>query len=193
MIKDNLSKREVFEYVLYQIAVWYKDVFNSQSDTQLNEGNDLTKLKVLKLHFFITAVNAHENRLIEVFDNFYAMPYGHVESDIYNQIGTLKRFEISQWGLKIKENYIDILSKSFEASPQDDDIKQDVDNSIYKLRSINNDLIKYSATDLVELSHNYFSWNCIYASALEQNKYSERIPSEMIINENKYFYLNHRL
>src|SRR5690606_17498402 len=129
-----------------------------------------------------------ENTLLNLFNNFYAMPYGHVESDIYNTIGDLERFVVSNAALQIRQNFINDLSGSFTTI--DSQIKADIDNSIGSLRSKNIDLVNYSAIDLVDLSHTYFSWKCMFNIARAQDRYSEPIPAQLIKEEAKYFVLN---
>ena len=70
-----------FEYMLFQLMEWYRDLRPSQ-----NPLNSFTRLKSLKLLFFVATVEASESNegLLSIFDNFYAMGNGPVESDVYN-------------------------------------------------------------------------------------------------------------
>lgn len=69
-----------FEYMLFQLMEWYRDLRPSQ-----NPLNSFTRLKSLKLLFFVATVEASESNegLLSIFDNFYAMGNGPVESDVY--------------------------------------------------------------------------------------------------------------
>ena len=79
----STHKKQAFEYLVFKLVKWYKSNHNSNI-------NDLSILKVLKLTFFVSAVgttrDTKDTLLDNVFDNYFAMPYGHVESDIYNSI-----------------------------------------------------------------------------------------------------------
>jgi len=70
------NKIDAFEYLVYQLQMWH------EKESESNQ-NDLSVLKVLKLLFFVSAVDTKqdsENTLLDkVFTNFVAMPYGHVE------------------------------------------------------------------------------------------------------------------
>ena len=72
------NKKLLFEYLVFRLDEWKK---------QLNNTNKilLSKLRLQKILFLVCACDAtNENRrLLDVFDNFYALPYGPVEMDIY--------------------------------------------------------------------------------------------------------------
>ena len=74
-IKENVTK-----YVLLELHKWYT------SSSSNKETNDLSMLKSLKLFFLLSTVNLDEedNLLEKVFNNYYAMPFGPVEDDVYN-------------------------------------------------------------------------------------------------------------
>src|SRR6218665_1686180 len=95
-----LQKRLYFEYVLHKLLEWHHE------KTGREEPNDLGVLKSIKLLFFVSAAKTsigNDNSLLDlVFDKFSAMPYGHVESEVYSEIvnktGNLKYFEIDNNG-----------------------------------------------------------------------------------------------
>ncbi|MCJ8164149.1 Panacea domain-containing protein [Pontibacter sp. E15-1] len=171
-----------FEYVIYHLTKWYKEAFDSDF---LN--NDLSKLKVIKLHFFVSAVGANsEDDLLGYFDNFYAMPYGHVESQVYDNLDQMQAYILTARNLQLKDsidldNYWEALDKS---------IKGKIDKSIESLKRYNPNLIKYTAMDLVELSHSWYSWRAMYKLALSFKRQSFAIPPEVIRNEAKTFHLS---
>ena len=172
-----------FEYFVYQLNNWYKEVYGNV------EENDLSTLKVLKLLFFTTAVGTNkdsENTLLDcVFYNFYAMPYGHVESDIYQSAKSKTSFEnivLGYEGSTIKDSK-QIIGNIGE------DIKNKIDNQISQLKLINLELIKYSSFELVELSHKWYSWVKNYNKAKSEGYYSFKIPKEDIKSEIKIYQL----
>lgn len=68
-------------------------IFNILKRDDFYKKNDFSLLKVQKLLFLTTCVNIEKNEadnntqdngLIQIFDNWVAMPTGHVEMDIYN-------------------------------------------------------------------------------------------------------------
>lgn len=169
------DKIELFEEFLLLMVDWFCESHNIKRE-QFNshDRNDLSKLKVIKLHFFAVSTSI---AAIEKFDSFHAMPYGHVESDIYSRISYLTYFEVNSRNLQIKD--IETLS-DIDPSPLTKGMVQGV-----KLQ--NENLINYSAFELVELSHKWFSWRKTYNEATSGKTYSKKINSEIIKNEYKYY------
>lgn len=176
---DNTLKINAFEYVLFKLDEWYKENHPNSNE------NDISVLKALKLLFFLSAVDSQKDSndtlLDVVFDNYVAMPYGHVESDVYTNIKLKSHSNISIDNKKTTINKVINLEIG---------TKTKIDNSVKKLKSINNDLINMSAFDLVELSHSWYSWKYYYAKAKRNNTFKEPIPNEIIKSENKIFFIN---
>lgn len=180
------NKILAFEYVLFKLTEWFMKENNLSSYTEFDQSNDLNKLKVIKLHFFVSAVNSNKNHLLGTFDKFYAMPYGHVESDIYNSLDELTHFIIDTKRLLVSDVVV-LDSNCFNALSTE--VKTDIDDSISSLKTININLINYNALELVELSHNWFSWQSMYDYARKNHRNSELIPISLIKEENKVFEL----
>jgi uncharacterized phage-associated protein len=185
---ENEIKNKIiaFEYVLFKLCNWYISENGITNYEQFNQRNDLNKLKVIKLHFFTIAVNSNNNRLLETFNKFYAMPYGHVESDIYNSLNLLTHFTIDTKKLIIN-NISSINESCFDNI--DNELIAQIDESISKIKEINTELINYNALELVDLSHKWFSWQSMFNYARINNRNSELIPSSIIKDENKIFEL----
>lgn len=181
---DTVAKIGYFEYVLTMLLKWESEVL----DTNLN-GNDLSVLKSLKLLFFISAVDATEEKssvlLEKAFDKFCAMPYGPVESEIYDEIrrksGLLTYYAI--------DNICTTPVKEYDFPTLDNEIINAIDNSIASLRRINDDLICLPQFELVELSHAWYSWQSAYNRARRNGLRSTAIPIEHIKSEDKIFSL----
>lgn len=185
-ISTEKIKIETFEYVLFELVNWFMNKKNISNYDDFNQNNDLNKLKVIKLHFFVTAIDSNNNNLLEVFDKFFAMPYGHVESDIYNSLGKLNFFTVD-----VKKLIINDL-KTFDEDcfiNVEKEIKNQIKESIEKLKVTSPNIINYNALDLVELSHTWFSWKSMFSFAQSNNRNSEHIPSNIIKDEIKNFEL----
>lgn len=171
------QKLEIFEEFLAHLLIWYNgnDPREFQIESRLPK-NDLSKLKVLKLHFF--AVSTDEEAL-RIFNSFHALPYGHVEIDIYTNLDNLEHFELTNSELIPKDNFLQTTMHKGGIA------KKIVEN----LKSINPDIIFYSAFDLVKLSHKWFSWKHNYSIANENQSKARKINPLTIINENKYYKL----
>lgn len=174
-----MDKNQAFEYYVTKLLDWYRDSFGN------TENNDLSTLKVLKLLFFGTAISSDiedsSTLLDSPFNRFYAMPYGHVESEIYDSIRNQEFVNLT----------IDNVSSRInpDASYPIDEIKHKIDRSINKLREVNPSLISMTPYELVELSHRWYSWQFYFNKAQKNGSYSELIPSEMIKQEQKFFNL----
>lgn len=180
---DDLVKKQIaFEYIIKRCLSWYRDVNGDKE-------NDLCTLKLFKLLFFISAVRSNtenKNNLIDsVFNNFYAMPYGHIEYDIYNLCkklkGELKYFTLSDNKLVEKENFYKLDSEI------DSDIRKEIDLSISELRIKNSDIINYKPFELINLSHCWYSWKKSYYNARGNNIFSKKIPIDDMKIECKIF------
>lgn len=175
-----MLKHQYFQYLLNALLNWY-------NEANQDKENDLSILKSLKLLFLVTAADielnknntiAKEDLLISnAFNNFCALPLGHVESDIYDYIkknkGILPTFNINRITLtKLKdviENQNEIQYKS-------------IDHAISYLKKYFPKLISMRAYELVELTHKWNSWKLFY-----NTRYMASIPPEVIIGETKFF------
>lgn len=175
-----MDKNQAFEYFVSKLIEWYQEVNNGDV-----ENNDLSTLKVLKLLFFASAIDTkkgdNQTLLDTPFNNFYAMPFGHVESEIYNNIRKNSLPNLT----------IDSSKSTFNNVVQYEDslIKQKIEASLIKLKKANINLINMSAFELVELSHSWYSWKFFFNRAKKNGSYSEPIPTEIIKSEDKFFYL----
>lgn len=176
----NLPKISAFEYLLFKLVEWHKEVTGSDE-------NDISVLKALKLLFFVSAVgttkDSESTLMDDLFQNFVAMPYGHVESEIYDYIknGSLSNVII--------DNSTTIIKDSFDINNIDKEIRSRIDEALFKLKSINKDLIKYSSFDLVDLSHSWYSWQFNYREARNKGNKSQRIEVLDIMSEEKIYQL----
>src|SRR5690606_6789434 len=118
-----------------------------------------------------------------VFNNFVAMPYGHVESDIYENI---KQKQIKN--IIINNSHSKILD-SFSIDSYSNELKNKIDDSFEMILKANPNLIKYSSFDLVDLSHSWYSWQYCFNKAKKENSYSKSIPTQLIKEEEKIYSL----
>lgn len=174
------NKIKCFEYIVLKLIDWHKE-----KNPEANVSSNFSKLKVMKLLFFVSSVKANDDNmgLLDIFDNFWAMPFGHVESDIYNSLSETKAVSISSSKISINQVDKNYFSEIYEHT----DI---IDDSLKSLKLINSDLINYEPFDLVELSHKWESWITIYSLAKQQGKQSLKIPTSLIQKEPKSFSLN---
>jgi uncharacterized phage-associated protein len=172
-----------FEYVLFKLIDWQRE---ANPD---NQNNDISTLKALKLLFFVSAVgtkkDSAETLLDIVFDDFVAMPYGHVESDVY---AAIKSGSLS-YSIINNSQTSKIGEPDFRAL-LDANVISKIDTAFEELKNKNPKLINMNAFDLVELSHSWYSWKYYFARAKRNHTFSESIPTEIIKAEEKIFSLN---
>jgi uncharacterized phage-associated protein len=178
------QKIKYFEYFVHKVYEWQDK----------GDNNDLSVLKLMKLLFFTTAVNSKketENVLLNtVFNKYVAMPFGHVESVIYNSIkanSELTFYKLSNKKTEKKSEYTDESFSSFVKS-LNSSIIDEIDKSIEALKQKNSKIIHYSAFQLVELSHQWYSWRSKFPKLNDiTGKESFPISTEIIASEDKYF------
>lgn len=142
-----IDKIKAFDYMLQLFEEW------RDSHEEL-KNKPLSKLTALKL-LFLTAAPKEDggDDLLEIFNNFYAMPYGPVESDVYNAIqANMLPSYIAEYRT-IERRDIDISSKY--KGPKYEPIRK----AVKDLRTKNENLIELNAFELVEITHKWNSWN----------------------------------
>ncbi|TCK82913.1 hypothetical protein [Albibacterium bauzanense] len=174
-----MSKKDLFEYFLRELVDWYCEYYKT-SVSYFNEHsfNDLSKLKVLKLHFFACST---EEEALNIFNEFHAMPYGHVESDVYSYLNTLKYFNVTNSKLE----FVNI--NDWNIVPDGD--SEVIDRAIKNLKGENAKLISFSPFELVELSHSWFSWRYTFSQARKKESFSKKIATNLIQQETKIYSL----
>lgn len=165
--------------------ICYFDYFISQiiglnSSTEINQSQfesavskyKLSKLKLLKLLFSASVIEVDGKYLLDdVFDKFYAMPYGPVESDVYDNISMVPNYIIDNRSISLKNpDHVISYDESFSKA-----ICQRIDASTM------------SSFDLVELSHKADSWRIVYSEAQRQGKFSLYMHPKIIKSTTVYF------
>jgi len=174
-----LDKINLFEAFLGELVNWFCEVNNCDvDDFNSHPNNDLSKLKVIKLHFFACSTT---NDALDIFNDFHAMPYGHVETDVYNGLNNMKFFKITKSRMEIEPEGMEFLKLNLDEEYKIAKVM------VKNLKYINMDLIKYKAFDLVELSHKWFSWRYTFKEARQANSYSKKINPDLIKEEKKYY------
>lgn len=138
-----MNKNSAFEYLLNKFLEW---------QNEQNVSVPMTKVKALKLLFYVASIPVMNRDLLDIFNKFYAMQYGPVESDIYTAI---LNDDLAHYSFQNSNIYI---KKSYHRSPElsDADISR-LDASFAMLKARDCDMIKLSAFDLVQRTH---SWSC---------------------------------
>lgn len=173
-------KLAAFDQVVYQLTQWY-----SEQNESWEINNDLSRLKITKLLFFVTAATTSyaEPGLLGIFNSFAALPYGHVESQIQDHMNLSVTYDITIERALFKQG----INRYETAEILDPNVIDLISSGITVLKEKNVNLINYGAFDLVELSHRWQSWRTVFSLAKRNGKFSMGIPSEMIMSEPKIF------
>lgn len=158
-----MEKIKYFEAFLYELLKWYQEEKKSNI-------NDLSILKVLKLLFLWASLS---KETLNIYDNFVSWELWPVEKDIYNSI---KSWEIESFNITNKNTEI---IKSIKCI---DKYQEQASKMISYLKKKNPNLILYSASTLVDITHR---WNCW---KLTRNYKIDKIESSLILAEEWYFY-----
>lgn len=183
MIQTN--KILAFEYVVYRLIEWYNAISFSSNGMPPN----FSRLSVLKL-LFLTAAVKDETRnseskkdLLDVFDNFCAMQYGPVEIDIYTAIvrGQTRIYKLNNKSIEQTcpiEDYFNALEYT---------LRESIDKAIKLLKNKNQNIIKYNATQLVNITHKWQSWqNAMWIANISGNR-QEPMPIGSIRQDTPYY------
>jgi uncharacterized phage-associated protein len=163
----------------------YFEYFLDKLYNQIGDNNDLSIVKTQKLLYFLSNSYSVGGKypLFDVFDKFYALPYGHVESEIYKaskgELGGLLNFKIDRFGLERtipKSNIVTINEKT-----------ELIDKAFNNL--LKTELLVKSSSYLVDLSHCHDSWIKNHRLAKLANKLSHPIDKSELNSEMKYFSL----
>lgn len=113
-----MEKRKFTEWLNYQptkvdLKVKYFEYFvkklvQESKDLEDFKSRNYSIVKTMKLLFFTVQASIEqdkENSLLNIFDNWYAAPYGHVEGDIDKYIkendGKFSFFRITRFGIDL--------------------------------------------------------------------------------------------
>ena len=175
---DLETKKMAFEYLLNQMLKWGAEFVPQVSYSSF------TRLKALKLLFFTAAIRDGKGRdLLDVFDNFYALPNGPVESDIYNLITAdqLMYYTFRDFSFNRK--------MAFSVDGLDEDLQKRIDSAVEALRLQNKNIVTYRAEQLVRLSHYWLSWQNSIQIAQALGKGSYKMDVNTIRTNPQYFAL----
>lgn len=147
-----MSKNLLFEYLVFRLDEWKKKIESTGKSVPA-----FTKLRLQKILFLVCAWNTTnaDRKLLNVFNSFYALPYGPVEMDIYEAMKSNRTFQyISFNGNKC------VYSKLEKSLFEGDDSKGTkwIDEAINFFIQDRRRYLYMPVFDLVELTHRWSAW-----------------------------------
>ena len=174
----GIDKIEAFDYMLQLFEKW------RDSHEEL-KNEPFSKLKAMKLLFLAAAPKKDGgDDLLDIFDNFYAMPYGPVESDVYNAMreDKLPSFSVKYRSIEPREG-----AEPYNAKRYNDKFYHRVRNAVNDLKKKNEKLVLLNAFELVEITHRWSSWNRAMDFAEFMKQLSAKMPTDSIRDSSKIF------
>lgn len=162
--------------------LWYEELNHINDEAHHQFLREFSRLKSLKLLFLVSAIKDEEgNNLLSLFNNFYAMQHGPVESDIYNAMvhDTFEYFKFQNRQTSFKKQTLSDLEKI--------ENKGELDKAVSLLKEANPNIVLYPAMDLVEITHKWLSWKSAYMVAQMLGKGSQYMSQELIEKSNNIF------
>lgn len=176
-----MDKNLIFEYLVFRLDEWKK--YLEKNGVKVPA---FTKLRLQKILFLICAWKAESTnrKLLKIFNQFYALPYGPVEMDIYDAMKSNQTFQhISFNGneciyCKLESDMFTSISRVHREwidEAMDDFIKND------------RKYLTMPVFDLVELTHKWTVWQIAmqYAKLCGHNR--EKMTSLEIIESKKCY------
>lgn len=174
----EVDKIEAFDYMLHLFEEW-------RDNHETIKGKPFHKLKAMKLLFLAAAPKKDGgDDLLDIFDNFYAMPYGPVEIDIQKAMreDRLPSFSVKYRSIEPREG-----AEPYNAKRYNDKFYHRVRNAVNDLRKENEKLVLLNAFELVEITHRWSSWNRAMDFAEFMKQLSAKMSIDSIRDSSKIF------
>lgn len=176
-----MNKNLLFEYLVFRLDEWKKKIEKRNEKVPA-----FTKLRLQKILFLVCAWNVENTnrKLLNIFDQFYALPYGPVEIDIYEAMKNNKIFQHINFNgneciySKIESSVFTSVSSRYRKW-----IDEAVDNFIKNDRKY----LTMPVFDLVELTHKWSVWQIAMQYAKLCGHNSEKMTSLEIIESKKCY------
>lgn len=171
-----MNKVLLFEYLVFRLNEWKKTI--EEAGTKVPA---FTKLRLQKILFLVCAweTTNKDMRLLSVFDNFYALPYGPVEMDIYEAMKNHQDFQhIVFNGNECVYSKLESCLFSSISNVYREWIDEAVDDFIKNDRKY----LTMPVFDLVNITHKWSAWKIMMDIAAFLGTKKEKMSVECICN-----------
>ena len=166
------NKKLLFEYLVYLLEQWKQEKHPLSKET-------FSKLKLQKILFLVSSIKAtsESHPLLDVFNKFYALPYGPVEIEIYEAMNNGSFRNISFCGNDCKHSLNEQIFADLGVSK-----KRAMHEAMQAIKELGADYIIAPPFDLVDITHKWTSWQVAIQIAEMFGNKSEPMSTEDIIN-----------
>lgn len=170
-VQHSPNKKLLFEYLVDQLEQCRKERFYSSQET-------LTKLKLQKILFLVASVKSKDNDypLLDIFNKFYALPYGPVELDIYEAMNENSFTNIKFSGNECNYNFTERCFVDL-----DETLKKTVRDALQTIKDMGVDYISMPPFELVNITHKWTAWQVAMQVAEMCNSRREPMSTDDII------------
>ncbi|PDP73025.1 type II toxin-antitoxin system antitoxin SocA domain-containing protein [Porphyromonas gingivalis] len=169
-------KKLLFEYIVYQLVLWAK--------AENVDKPDFSKLRLQKILFLVSTIKATKERhgLLGIFNKFYALPYGPVESTIYDAMSQDKFHNINFSGNNC--SYTNLNEDLFTLLKDQDKklVEESISDLKLKCEGGRTNHITIPVFELVEITHRWTVWQVAMSIANMLGGKSETMSTEEILN-----------
>lgn len=169
-----MDKNLIFEYLIFRLNEWKLKLEKDNIKVPL-----FTKLRLQKILFLVCAWKAESTnrKLLKIFNQFYALPYGPVEMDIYEAMKNRKYFHnICFDGNEcIYEN----LDESMFVGVSKE-CRSLIDEAVDDFSKDHRQYLTMPVFDLVDITHRWSAWKITMDIATFLGNKKEKMSEECI-------------
>lgn len=174
-----MEKKDLFEYLIFRLEKWKEKIGEKQVPV-------FSKLRLQKILFLVCTCMAtnEEKKLLSIFDDFYALPYGPVEMEIYEAMKRNKGFRYVSFKGSVCV-YDKLEDSMFDNLPVKE--RKWIDEAVDKFIAEKRNYLTIPVFDLVEITHRWSVWYVMmeYAKSIGHNM--EKMEIDDILKSTKYY------
>ena len=169
-----MDKNLLFEYLVFRLDEWKKNIEKRNEKVPA-----FTKLRLQKILFLVCAWNVDNTnrKLLNTFNQFYALPYGPVEIDIYEAMKNNQTFQ------HISFNGNECIYSNFEPSvfiSISSRSRKWIDEAMDDFVKNDRKYLTMPVFDLVNITHRWSAWRITMDIATFLGKKIEKMSVKSI-------------
>lgn len=169
-----MDKNLVFEYLVFRLNEWKLQLEKEEIKVPV-----FTKLRLQKILFLICAwrTESTNRKLLKIFNQFYALPYGPVEMDIYEAMKNRISFQY----INFDGNeciYNNLEESMFVAVPKE--CRTLIDEAVDDFSKDHRQYLTMPVFDLVDITHRWSAWKITMDIATFFGNKKEKMSVECI-------------